>query len=72
MSSFTKISWHPKERVARAAAWMDDYSGSHQYGVKFDGDAQVYRPSEVDIPLDLVLVPQSEASDDRTEIPRDR
>jgi hypothetical protein len=60
MSNFTQVAWNPKERVARAAAFMDDYFGPHAYGVKFEGDEQVYRPAEVDIPLDLILVPKLE------------
>ena len=59
MSNFTRVAWNPKERVARAAAYMDNYFGGHQYGVMFNGDPHVYRPEEVEIPLDLVLVPKS-------------
>ncbi len=58
MSNFTKVAWHPRERVARAANYIDDYFGRHQYGVQFDGDDMVYRPNDVEIPLDLVLVPR--------------
>lgn len=60
MSNFTRVAWNPKERVARAAMWMDDYFGKHQYGVMFNGDEKVYRPEEVVIPLDLVLVPKQD------------
>lgn len=58
MSNFTRVAWNPRERVARAANWLDDYFGRHQYGVKFDGDDKVYRPEEVEIPLELVLEPR--------------
>lgn len=58
MSNYSQIAWHPTERVARSAWWIDDYFGRHQYGVKFDGDEKVYRPHEVEIPLDMVLVPK--------------
>ncbi len=58
MSNFTQIAWNPREKVARAAHWLDDYFGRHQYGVSFDGDDKVYRPQEVEIPLDIVLVPK--------------
>ena len=57
MSNFSRVSWNPKERVARVAAYMDNYFGGHQYGVMFDGDDQVYRPEETEIPIDLILVP---------------
>lgn len=58
MSNFHRVCWHPKERVARAAAWLDDYFGRHEYGVRFIGDEDVYRPDEVEIPIELVLVPK--------------
>lgn len=60
MSNFTRVAWHPVERVARAAAYMDDYFGPHRYGVKFDGDPYVFKPDEVEIPIDLILVPQGD------------
>jgi hypothetical protein len=60
MSNYTRISWHPTERVARAAEHLDNYFGAHQYGVRFSGDSRIYRPNEVEIPLDLVLVPKDE------------
>jgi hypothetical protein len=60
MSNFTRVAWNPKERVARAADHLDDYFGRHQYGVRFEGDSQIYRPDEVEIPIDLVLVPRVE------------
>lgn len=47
MSNYTQVVWNPKERVARAAHWVDNYFGPHQYGVMFDGDDHVYRPAEV-------------------------
>lgn len=58
MSNFTRVAWNPTERVARAAHYVDDYFGKHAYGVMFDGDPQVYRSVEAEIPLDLVLVPK--------------
>lgn len=68
MSNFTRTAWHPREKVARAAHWLDDYFGRHEYGVSFDGDDHVYRPHEVEIPLDLVLVPKDEDSEPCTEL----
>ncbi len=58
MSNFTRTAWNPRDKVARAAHWLDNHFGSHAYGVSFDGDPHVYRPDEVEIPLDLVLVPR--------------
>jgi hypothetical protein len=57
MSNYTRVAWHPKERVARVAMWRDNHFGHYQYGVKFDGDPHVYRPEEVEIPEDLILAP---------------
>lgn len=62
MSNYMRVSWNPRERVARAAAWMDNHFGHYEYGVKFEGDDHVYRPAEVEIPIDLVLVPRKEKS----------
>lgn len=58
MSNYSRSAWNPKERVVRAAMWMDDYFGKHQYGVAFEGDPAVYKPEEVEIPLDLIFVPE--------------
>lgn len=55
MGNFTRVAWHPIERVARAAHYVDDHFGQHQYGVMFTGDDHVYRTEEVEIPLDPVL-----------------
>jgi len=58
MSNFTRAAYHPKEKVIRAAMYVDDYFGHHEYGVRFPGDAHVYRPHETDIPLDVLFVPK--------------
>ncbi len=58
MSDLFKSAWNPREKVVRAAIWMDDYFGRHQYGVAFDGDSRIYKPEDVEIPIDLVLVPK--------------
>lgn len=57
MSNFTQAAYHPKEMVVRAAAFLDDYFGRHEYGVAFVGDPHVYKSDEVTIPLDVVFVP---------------
>lgn len=58
MSNFTRSAYHPKEKVIRAANWLDDHFGKHHYGVSFPGDPHVYRPDETQIPLDVVFVPR--------------
>jgi len=58
MSNFGRAAYHPKEKVVRAANWIDDHFGHHEYGVSFPGDQHVYRPSEVEIPLDVVFIPE--------------
>lgn len=60
LSNFIRVSWNPSERVARAASYVDNHFGPHQYGVKFEGDERVYRPEEVEIPILLVLVPKED------------
>jgi len=59
MSNFTKAAYHPTEKVVRAAHYVDDHFGKHQYGVMFDGDhSRVYKPDEVEIPVDVIFVPK--------------
>ena len=60
MSNYTRSAYHPKEKVVRAAIWLDDHFGPHQYGVSFQGDEHVYKPQETEIPLDVVFVPKLE------------
>jgi len=57
MSNFPRAAYHPKEKVVRAAMFVDDYFGQHEYGVCFLGDEHVYKPAEVEIPLDIVFIP---------------
>lgn len=58
MSNFTQAAYHPREKVVRAATFIDNYFGQHQYGVQFSGDAHVYKARETLIPLDVVFVPK--------------
>ncbi len=58
MSNFSRVAWHPVERRARLAHWMDDYFGHYDYGVQFPGDDHVYTVHEVEFPHDLILVPE--------------
>ena len=37
MSNYTRAAYHPKEKVVRAANWLDDHFGKHEYGVSFPG-----------------------------------
>ena len=61
MSNFTRAAYHPKEKVVRAALYLDDHFGPHKYGVSFSGDPHVYRPSETEVPLNVVFVPKADA-----------
>lgn len=56
MSNFVRAAYHPKEKVVRAAQFLDNFFGRHQYGVRFSGDTHVYRDDETDIPLDVVFI----------------
>lgn len=42
MSSYTKITRHPQTGAWEKAFWIDDYFGSHVYGVRFKSDNKVY------------------------------
>lgn len=58
MSNFIQPAYHPVEKVVRAAHFLDNHFGHHQYGVQFPGDAHVFKRAETDIPLDVVFVPK--------------
>ena len=72
MSNFTRAAYHPKEKVVRAAIYLDDHFGQHEFGVMFSGDPHVYKPRETDIPLDVVFAPRdakAEPDDDKAPLP---
>lgn len=46
MSSYTKITRHPQTGAWEKAFWIDDYFGSHVYGVQFKSDNKVY-PTDI-------------------------
>lgn len=35
MSSYTKLTKHPKTGKWLMAEWLDDYFGQHRYGIRF-------------------------------------
>lgn len=43
MSSYTRMTKNPKSGEFEQAEWLDDYFGSHQYGVRFP-DGSVVEP----------------------------
>lgn len=45
MSSYYRQTKHPKTGIWYEAHWLDDYFGSHNYGVKFP-DGEVFRADE--------------------------
>lgn len=47
MSSYYDDAFHPEEGIVRRAFWIDDFFGPHQYGIRFDDNGPVFRPSEV-------------------------
>lgn len=57
MSNYQRAAYDPDSGTVRAAWWLDDYFGRHQYGVQFREGAKVYTPTEVEIPLDVVFEP---------------
>lgn len=59
MSNYEAPAYHPTEKVIRAAVFIDNYYGQHQYGVQFSGDPRVYKAAETRIPLDVVFVPKA-------------
>lgn len=47
MSNYNCKARHPETLKAETAYWIDNYFGSHKYGVKFS-DGKVFRESEVE------------------------
>ena len=60
MSNFYRAAYHPKEKLVRTAYFRDDYFGRHRYGVSFTGDDHVYKPHEVEIPVNTVFAETKE------------
>jgi len=56
VSSYQAAAYHPYEQRIRTAVWIDDWFGQHRYGVKFDDSGPVFRPEQVEIPLDKIFV----------------
>jgi len=46
MSSFKRITKHPITGEWKEAYWIDDFFGSHRYGVKFDNGDNVSSKGE--------------------------
>lgn len=63
MSSYLGPAYNPVEKVIRAAFWMDDYFGPHQYGVRFDECGEVFREDRCKIPIDKTFVLEDVAKD---------
>ena len=45
MSNYTAPTFHPDTGKLEQAAWMNDYYGRHQYGVRFP-DGSIHRAQE--------------------------
>ena len=52
MSSFIATTRHPKTGKWGSAEWLDDYFGSHIYGVRFEGEVDAFDTREYDIPYE--------------------
>lgn len=46
MSTFLRYTEHPETKQGEKAEWLDDYFGSHNYGVRFPSDGKVFRADE--------------------------
>jgi hypothetical protein len=62
MSSYYQPAYHPPTQTVRDALWADDYFGRHQYAVLFDSDEKAYKPEEVEIPRNIIFVPQEQSN----------
>lgn len=49
MSSYQKLTKHPKTGKWQRAWWLDDALGRHHYGVRFDGDDEYYDPEKLSL-----------------------
>ena len=46
MSNYHALARHPITGEIRVADWLDDSFGHHIYGVRFPGDATIYRSTQ--------------------------
>lgn len=53
MSSYTRSTQHPLTGKIEVAEWLDDYFGSHNYGIKFP-DGKIFRADEFVWRLNLI------------------
>lgn len=51
MSTFKRMTKNPDSGHWENATWIDDYFGSHRYGVEFM-DGTIIDPNEVDLEVD--------------------
>lgn len=51
MSTFKRKTKNPDSGHWEMATWIDDYFGSHRYGVEFM-DGTIVNPNEVDLEVD--------------------
>jgi len=49
MSTYCRFTRHPVSKQYEPAVWLDDYFGSHHYGVRFGGENTVFDDREYDI-----------------------
>ena len=48
MSNFMWVTKHPKTGKEEMAEWLDNYYGSHEYGVRFPSDGEVFREEDIE------------------------
>ena len=49
MSSYVQMTKHPITGEWEMALWVDDFFGSHCYGVKFPSDGEYYSPHALEV-----------------------
>ena len=55
MSSYIKTTVNPDTHAIEEAEWLDDYFGSHEYGVRFPSTGVVYRALDFEWTDDTAL-----------------
>ncbi len=52
MSNFIRKTRHPDTKEFEEAEWLDNYYGSHKYGVRFPSTGEIIDASRFDLEVD--------------------
>ena len=73
MSHYKALTLHPITKEWKTADWLDDYFSHHHYGVRFEGETEVFDPDVTKIEKKTkevdYLTPHAKPEDTTLNIP---